>query len=164
MLEARSPLAGHAPLEYAGLSLKEAPGLVLTQYAGAERVLERELGILPEFGRAEKSEGRSFIRVAPQQVWVVGKPIETRQCHLTPLSSGRTRLSLEGEKARALLAHCAAVDFSKPAFGTGACAMTGIHHTPVLIHCTGPEAFQLYVMRSFALSVWETLLDAAGAV
>ena len=164
MLEARSPLAGHAPLEFAGISLREAPGFTLTQYAGNERQLERELGVFPEFGKAEKADGRAFIRVAPNQVWVLGKELETRQRFATPLSSGRTRFALEGEKARALLASVAAVDFSRDAFRTGAVAMTGIHHTPVLVHCTGPEVFHIYAMRSFALSVWETLVDAAQAI
>lgn len=164
MLEARSPLAGHAPLEFAGITLREAPGFMLIQYAGSDRQLERDLGIVPAFGRVEKAEGRTFIRVAPKQVWVIGKEIEARQCHATPLSSGRTRFELTGEKARALLAAVAAVDFSREAFKTGAVAMTGIHHTPVLILCTGPESFHIYAMRSFALSVWETLVDAAQAV
>jgi len=140
--------------------LREAPGFTLIQYAGSDRTLARELGVEPKFGKVEKSEGRTFIRVAPHQVWVLGKQIEARQCLATPLSSGRTRFALEGEKARALLAACAAVDFSRAAFGTGSYVMTGIHHTPVLIHCTGPESFHIYAMRSFALSVWETLVDA----
>ncbi len=161
MLEALSPIVGHAAHEAEGLALREAPGFTLIQYAGADRALARELGVEPEFGKVEKSEGRSFIRVAPHQVWVLGEQIEVRQCHATPLSSGRSRFALEGEKARALLAACAAIDFSRSALGTGACAMTGIHHTPVLIQCTGPESFHIYVMRSFALSVWETLVDAA---
>ena len=161
MLEAVSPLVDHVAHDAEGLALREAPGFTLIQYAGSERVLARELGVEPAIGKVEKSEGRTFIRVAPRQIWVLGKEIETRQCHATPLSSGRSRFALEGEKARALLAACAPVDFSRAAFGTGAYVMTGIHHTPVLVHCTGPESFHIYVMRSFALSVWESLVDAA---
>ena len=161
MLEALSPLVDHVAHEAEGLALREAPGFTLIQYAGVDRILARELGVDPQFGKVEKSEGRTFIRVAPRQIWVLGKEIETRQCCATPLSSGRTRFALEGEKARTLLAACAPVDFSRASFGTGAYVMTGIHHTPVLIHCTGPESFHIYAMRSFALSVWETLVDAA---
>jgi methylglutamate dehydrogenase subunit D len=161
MLEALSPIVCHAAYEAEGLALREAPGFMLIQYAGSYRTLARELGVDPGFGKVEKSEGRTFIRVAPGQIWVLGKEIETRQCHATPLSSGRSRFALEGERARTLLAACAPVDFSRTGFGTGAYVMTGIHHTPVLIHCTGPESFHIYAMRSFALSVWETLVDAA---
>ncbi len=39
--------------------------------------------------------------------------------------------------------------------------MTGIHHTPVLIHCTGENSFHIYALRTFALSLWEWLVDAA---
>ena len=164
MLESLSPLVDRVAHEAEGLALREAPGFTLIQYAGSSRALARELGVDPEFGKVEKSEGRTFIRVAPEQIWVLGKQIEARQCHATPLSSGRSRFALEGEKGRTLLAACAPVDFSRASFGTGAYVMTGIHHTPVLIHCTGPESFHIYAMRSFALSVWETLVDAAQAL
>jgi heterotetrameric sarcosine oxidase gamma subunit len=39
--------------------------------------------------------------------------------------------------------------------------MTGLHHTPVLLHCTAEQRFELYAMRTFAMNVWEWLEDAA---
>ena len=117
--------------------------------------------LLLNFGVAVASEDRIIFRVGPSQIWIVGDLPQSKKCYVTPLSSGRARFLLEGEKARALLASCAAIDFSAPKFGVGAVAMTGIHHTPVLIHCVSENSFHLYVMRSFALSTWEWLTDAA---
>jgi sarcosine oxidase gamma subunit len=39
--------------------------------------------------------------------------------------------------------------------------MTGIHHTPVLVHCTNENRFEIYALRTFALSVHDWLTDAA---
>ena len=164
MLEQRSPLGGDARFEVEGLRLSEAASFMLIQYAGNERTLQRELGVEAAFGKVEKSEGRSFIRINDKQIWVIGKELDTRQSYVTPLTSSRCRIAVEGEKAGTLLVNCAAIDLSRTSFGTGAYAMTGIHHTPVLIHCTGPESFHIYVMRTFALSTWEWLVDAASGL
>ena len=162
MLEHHSPLGGEARFEREGLSLTEAASFTLIQYAGSKQVLQRELGVEAAFGKVEKAEGRSFMRINDKQIWVVGKALETHLCHVTPLTSSRCRIAVDGEKARALLASCAAIDFSRASFGTGSYAMTGIHHTPVLISCLGPESFHIYAMRTFALSTWEWLVDAAS--
>ncbi len=164
MLEPHSPLGGDARFETDGLSLREAANFNLIQYAGSQRVLARELGVEPEFGKVIKAGGRTFLRINDKQIWVLGEDLDTRQCHVTPLTSSRCRIALEGEKARASLQASAAIDFSRQTFGTGTYALSGIHHTPVLIHCTGPETFHIYAMRSFALSVWEWLVDAAAGL
>ncbi|MEO6609737.1 MAG: sarcosine oxidase subunit gamma family protein, partial [Aestuariivirga sp.] len=99
--------------------------------------------------------------VGPSQYWAVGPAPDTKGCFLTPLSSGRSRFVIEGVQARDVLASCAAIDFSPDAFKPGSVAMTGIHHTPVLIHCVSENTYHVYAMRSFALSVYEWLCDAA---
>ncbi len=164
MLDQHSPLGGDARFETTGLTMREAGGFMLIQYSGPERVLLRELSVEAAFGKNEKSEGRTFFRINSAQIWVIGKELETRHSSITNLSSSRCRIALFGEKARAVLQVCAAVDFSRASFATGAYVMTGIHHTPVLVHCTGPESFHIYAMRSFALSVWEWLIDAASGL
>jgi methylglutamate dehydrogenase subunit D len=42
--------------------------------------------------------------------------------------------------------------------------MTGMHHVPVLIHCVGKNKFHIYVMRTFALSIWDWLVEAAAGL
>ena len=164
MLEPRSPLVGQTTFEAPGISLREFPGFTLTQVAGEERVLTRVLGEVPGFGKAEKIEGLTLLRVGPSQIWVLGEQPHGRGLMATPLSSGRTRFQLEGENARTLLARCAAIDFEEGIFTSGHYVMTGIHHTPVLIHCIRKSTFHIYVMRSFAQSTWEWLVDAAQSL
>lgn len=162
MLEARSPLGAAAHFDLPGITLREAAGFTLTQLAGEEKALKKACGKLPAFGKADVQEAATSFRIAPSQVWVVGAaPGKLAGLHVTPLSSGRTRIALEGARARALLAACAAVDFALESFAPGQVAMTGFHHTPVLIHCTGEDTFHIYAMRSFAHSVWGWLVDAA---
>ena len=161
MLEARSPLSASPSFEVEGLTLREEADFTLTQYAGTPRIMKRELEVEALFGTAEKHGGRTFLRTGENQIWVLGKPLEAQGCYATPLSSSRSCIAIQGPKARALLVACAPIDFSTGAFTTHHYAMTGIHHTPVLIHCIGPDSFHLYAMRSFALTVWEWLVDAA---
>ena len=169
MLDAHSPLAGlkkDADLRFErdGLSLTESKAFQLTQYAGKMSSIERVTGMKLEFGKAQSAEGRTVMQIGPSQIWVVGPPLETRALYATPLSSGRTRFVLEGEKARALLFSCAPVDFSPHAFHGGNYAMTGIHHCPVTVHCVRGNTFHIYVMRTFAHSMWEWLVDAGEGV
>ena len=55
----------------------------------------------------------------------------------------------------------APVDFHPSVFTPGSVALTGIHHTPATIHCTGEDAFDIYVMRTFARDLWDAITDAA---
>lgn len=160
MFENKSPLAA-ATFENAGVTLREAPDFILTLCAGSGISLRRELGVIPDFGTAAQINQNTYFRLAPEQILVVGPEPETRLCAATPLSSGRCRIEVCGAKARNLLASCAAVDFSAQAFPLNAVAMTAIHHTPVLIHALPDEGFHIYGLRTFAVSLWDWLLDVA---
>jgi sarcosine oxidase subunit gamma len=70
------------------------------------------------------------------------------------------RISLSGTPAREVLSMLIPVDLHQAAFTPGTVALTGIHHTPVTVHCTGQDAFDIYVMRTFAMTVWEMVTDA----
>jgi methylglutamate dehydrogenase subunit D len=113
---------------------------------------------------AQANESFVMLRVGPQHFWCVGETAPTdlpAECLATPLSSARCRIRLEGSHARRTLARGAAIDFDAAAFKPGHFVMTGIHHTPVLIHCVAEDAFHVYALRTFALAVWEWLVDAA---
>ena len=159
MLDARSPLAADARCSSAGLTIAEAPNFLLTQIAGDESALIKAFGTMPDFGKAMIRDERTLLRVAPRQIWVLGTLPPIAGCYATPLSSGRTRFLLEGAGAASLLSSCAAYDFAK--MTDGEFVMTGIHHTPVLIHAIAAHTFHVYTMRSFARSVWDWLEDAA---
>jgi len=80
---------------------------------------------------------------------------------VTELTHGRTALRVAGPKAEWVLAKLFAIDFSQPAFPLGAGRSTMHHDVFAQIQRTGPDAFDLYVFRSFARSFWTTLLHAA---
>lgn len=168
MLERRSALASAKPYGSAALRIEEAPGFTLTQVAGLapgfETALARIVGALPErIGIAHDNAGRTVMRIGPSQFWIVAPQADDLSGigAVTPLSSSRTRILIDGAPARDVLAKGIALDFHPSAFAPGAFAQTGLHHTPVLVHCIAGNAFHLYAMRSFAMSVWDWLADAA---
>jgi methylglutamate dehydrogenase subunit D len=163
MLDARSPLGTDAKFERNGVTLTEASGFTLTQFAGEDKVLKKSLGKLPvKVGTVVEHQGRSLLRIGAKQFWILGDaPVASEGIYITPLSSGRTRILLEGSKAREVLAACALIDFRPTHFKSGQFVMTGIHHTPVLIRCISENSFHIYALRTFALNVWEWLRDLA---
>lgn len=174
MLERRSALAGFKPVSSPEVSLGEARGFTLTQAAvftqDAETAIAAVAGPLPQAtDTALASQGRIIFRTGPLQFWLVGPDGDDLAQHLraagscivTPLSHSRTRIFVEGPAARPVLAKGIALDLHETVFTPGKFAMTGLHHTPVLLHCTGPSRFELYAMRTFAANVWAWLEDAA---
>lgn len=162
MLKRNSALASAVSFTGKGLNISESPDFTLTQYAGAEKELKKALGKIPaRVGVVLEHEERIQLRISPAQIWLIGEPVKADACISTSLSSSRTRIALEGECARAVLAKLAAIDFHPKQFKAGMFVQTGIHHTPVLIHCWWGNAFYIYVMRTFGLSVWDTITDAA---
>jgi methylglutamate dehydrogenase subunit D len=162
MLDRRSPLETATPFKSASLRIIEVQGIAITQIAGADRYVKKALGKVPSnVGVAMVSGKQTVFKVSPTQYWLLnGEVAPTAGCYLTPLSSGRTCIAVEGEPARNLLVKCAPLDFHPSEFKPGHFVMTGIHHTPVLIHCVAESRFELYVLRTFALNIWEWLCDA----
>jgi sarcosine oxidase subunit gamma len=80
---------------------------------------------------------------------------------VTPLSHSRVRLAVAGEPVLGLLVKGIALDLHPSVFPIGCAAQTGLHHTGVLLERTAEHRFELYVLRTFAVSIWEWLIDAA---
>lgn len=172
MLERRSALASAKPYASSALQIAERPGFTLTQVAGLDGDFESKLsaavGALPEkVSRAQVNGARTLFRLGPAQFWIVGPETDDvaarlqGQCAVTPLTSSRVRIAIAGAPAREVMAMLAPVDFYPSVFTPGTVALTGIHHTPVTIHCTGESAFDVYVMRTFARDVWDAITDAS---
>ncbi len=171
MLERRSALATAKPYKSDVLRMGELRGFTLTQAAGLTKDFEKAVtpftGKLPPASVSSESHGRIVMRTGPRQFWFVGPETDDLAaklqslCAVTPLSHSRTRIYLEGEPSRDVLAKGIPLDFHKSAFTPGMFAMTGLHHTPVLVHCTADYRFELYALRTFAMSAWEWLTDAA---
>lgn len=168
MLERRSALEGAKPDRSQVLSIVERPGFTLTQVAGLDDGFEARLsavvGPLPErVGIARDHDGRTIMRIGPAQVWIIAPQADdfSGTGAVTPLSHSRVRIAIEGAPARDVLAKLVPVDLHPSVFTPGTFALTGIHHTPVTVHCTGANSFDIYVMRTFALNAWDVITDAA---
>ncbi len=169
-LARRSPLELVTPYHSESLSITEKLEFSLTQASGFGKVFENSLadalGKLPaKVGIAVEHGARTVMRVGPQRLWIVGAENDRMDfpsvCLITPLTSSRLRIALEGKPARDVLARCAPLDFHEKSFKPGMFAQTGIHHTPVLIHCVAEDTFHIYALRTFAQSVWDWVTDAA---
>jgi sarcosine oxidase subunit gamma len=185
MLERQSALAGVLGKGGAGgerrLRLGEVRGWSLLQVAAFASTLpalaaavEPLLGApLPAAGGTSLAAGpRRLFKTGPEQFWIVGpEPDDLAPSllaavrpdigALTPLSHSRTRLFIEGPAARDLLAKGIPLDLHPDVFRIDDFALTGLHHTPILLHRSAADRYELYAMRTFALSVWDWLTDAA---
>ena len=129
------------------------------------------LGDLPtEVGAALEVARTTVLRLSVDQYWVV-----TREASLvaglagampagvgcvTPLP-GRIRLTVEGPQVRSLLCQGIALDLHPRQFAVGRVALTELQHSAVALLRTGESRFDLYILRSFAVSIWDWLIDAA---
>ena len=162
MLERRSALAAAKPYRSDVLQMGEIRGFTLLQVSGLSRDFEAKFMAI-----TGDSKTRTILRIAPSQFWIIAPQTDDLAaqlqglCAVTPLSHSRSRIFLEGAPARDVLAKGIALDFHESAFTPGRLAMTGLHHTPVLVHCISETRFELYVMRTFAMSIWDWLSDAA---
>lgn len=172
MLDRRSALVSARPYSSPQLTIAESPGFTLTQVAGLDDAFEQKLaaavGPLPaKVERAQLNGDRVIFRIGPAQFWLVEPSSGTTPARLdgvgaiTPLSSSRVRIAISGAPTREVLSMLAPVDFHPSVFTPGSVALTGIHHTPVTLHCTGEHAVDVYVMRTFARDVWDAITDVS---
>lgn len=189
MFERRSPLArqlargGRDGLDgRRALLIGEVRGWALAQLAvfpGREAEMAAAVGPLlgtealaARAGAVQRTAAACLYRTAPDAYWVVapGTTVISRLLAAVPVSAGtvtalshsRVRLRVEGPAARVVLACGISVDLHPRSFAVGAFAQTALHHTGVLLERSAPQRYELYVLRTFALSVWEWLLDAAA--
>ena len=161
------------------LRVSEVRGLYLAQLAvfrGREALLRDALqplgaDLAAEVGSRSADARCRIFHVARGQFWIV-TPDSTWLSQLalavpphagaaTLLSHGRVRIAVEGLEVRALLAKGIAIDLHPDKFRIGDFALTGLHHTGIFVERTGADRFELVVLRTFAASIWDWLLDAA---
>ncbi|WP_136439314.1 sarcosine oxidase subunit gamma [Pacificoceanicola onchidii] len=179
MVEVRSPLRERiTPGQFgapgdAGVVLGNRTLAGLWQIAGwsdfdeaADPVLQA-LGLtaLGSYRQAQQAAGVRAWRTAPDRML-----FETPQ-DLTPFNSAalavldlghaRTCITLSGPIARDVLAQVIAVDTAPDVLKPGMFLQTGLHSVAVLVHCTGPDAFEILVPVTWAESVWDILFENA---
>jgi sarcosine oxidase subunit gamma len=110
--------------------------------------------------------------VGPHKWWIVETDRRDRaesmarelgdRAAVTTQGHGRACIRLSGPSARDLLAKGCTLDFHPGSFSAGHCAQTNLGHVNTLIICVDDEPiFDLFVMRSYAVSFWEWITDAA---
>lgn len=109
--------------------------------------------------------------VGPGQWFVVGdatlapsdiadrQAILSGQASIADQSHGRVRIGISGAAVEAALAKGTAVDLHPWQFPVGRSAMTLIGHISALITRTGDTRFEILVLRGFAESLWDELIE-----
>ena len=163
------------------LTLGEQRGWSLIQLAAfATTLAQLEQAAAPLLGAALPTRvgeaigagQRQLLKTGPEQFWILGPATDDLAARLqaavdpstgavTPLSHSRTRIIVEGAPARELLIQGIPLDLHSDVFRLGQFALTGLHHTPVLLLRSAQDRYEIFAMRTFALSVWEWLTDAA---
>jgi sarcosine oxidase, subunit gamma len=72
---------------------------------------------------------------------------------------GRVRIGISGASVEAVLAKGTAVDLDLASFSIGRSVMTLIGHISALITRTGADRFEILVLRGFAESLWDDLIQ-----
>jgi heterotetrameric sarcosine oxidase gamma subunit len=163
------------------LRLGEVRGRQLVQIAAfpatlgeLQRVLQACVAgaLPPRIGEVQLAGTRRILKTAPEQYWIMATDgddlvgelqaaVPPDIGALTPLSHSRSCILVEGSKARELLAKGIALDLHPDVFRRGQFALSALHHTTVLIHRSDTDRYEVHAMRTFAVSVWEWMIDAA---
>ncbi len=136
-----------------------------------EAWLEAYLGAAPptRFGLAVEGAAHAAFLIAPDRYWITGPrggpapapPAGTAV--VTELGHSRTILRLDGPAVRAVLAKGLAVDLEDGVFPPGAFCQSTIHHVAVMVHRRADgDAFDLYIPRGYAQTLFEWLGEAAA--
>ena len=162
-----------------GIAIRELRPLAVVQVAAfdterASAAVGAALGVPAPPGRnAVATVGDSAVLWTGPGRWLVIEP-ESRElasllaqhcpgdvAAITDLSHARTALRIEGPQVRGLLAKLCTLDLDPQAFPPGTCAQTQFGQIGVLLYCRTDDGFDIFVLRGFAVSAWETLIDAA---
>ena len=182
MVSRQSALEGHykrgrfGHVEGNGVTLQEVRDLSLIQvaawpesYGDVAAKLADCLGLSAAPGPGEVVTGSkgALMRTEPLKWWVCGGsladvaaaiPIDMGTC--LDLSHSRTHLRITGPKAAVLLNHFLPLDLREESFPVGRLAATAFHHTGAALW-RSEEGYELFLLRTFALSLWEILVDSA---
>jgi sarcosine oxidase subunit gamma len=148
-------------------------GAAVAVRAAIAAALDLDVAATPN--QAAQKDGVTILWVGPDR-WLVAGPerperelgaclneaLTSTLATLTDLSHARTVFRIAGCSSRDLLVKGCGVDFHPRAFPVGSCAQSLLGHVGALLHAVDEApSFDLYVARSFALTVWEWLTESA---
>jgi heterotetrameric sarcosine oxidase gamma subunit len=168
-----------------GVKLAERRHLDMAQVATwPDRSQSLRQAVAQAIGPAPPTEPNTTVRagdttilwVGPER-WLVVAPLraerplaEALRATIAPndaaivdLGQARTIIRCSGPHVRDILAKGTGVDLHPWAFPPGACAQTLLDHISALLDCVDDTpTIDVYVARSYALTFWEWLAEAAG--
>ncbi|HVM80007.1 MAG TPA: sarcosine oxidase subunit gamma family protein [Stellaceae bacterium] len=165
----RSPLSSGPRdriAEGRGLVLRERGRTVVLYLEGARCALEE----LPPVGQSAGNDRERLLGIGPDAWLLVAEGGATASPGLNSdrfevaldQSHAWTRLGISGPSAPAVLAKGCVLDLDSQQFPPGACAVTGFARMRVVLWRPAEHLrYDLLVGRSYALSLWEWLSEAA---
>lgn len=81
---------------------------------------------------------------------------------ITDLSHARAVVRVSGPDTRRMLAKMCPLDLDASVFTAGRCALTVLGQAGVLLAAVSDEVIDVFLSRSYAVSAWESLTDAAA--
>ena len=186
---ARAPAAVPSRLiEWPNLRVEELPFRAILVLHGRTGVPRFAQGVARVLGRPPPDVPNTFVETrfgtegvviawsGPEEWFVLGQeegtsglPVALRQAipeadgAVVDVSSGFTLFSLEGRRARELLAAGCAIDVHPRRFGPGHCAQTLYARTQVtFLQRDEKPRFELMVRRSYADWLWRWMETSAG--
>jgi sarcosine oxidase subunit gamma len=184
MVERASSLEGHDTPRQFGLIGSDGPGIRLSErplasawliaawperLAATGAAAARAAGVdaAPGPGASATGPGGTLLRTEPLK-WLLISGDETQAPSLDPadgtvleLGHARTVIHVSGPKVLDLMARMVPLDLRPAAFTEGSVANTGLHHLGVTLLARG-GGFDILVLRSFGLAVWEILIESAA--
>lgn len=184
MVERVSALAGHLGPRRLGIVGDAGPGIRLSERriaslwqvaawpgrvaeAGRAAAVAAGAEAAPKPGQSAAGGAGTLLRTEPLKWLLVAEralprpAVEAADATLLDLSHARTVLRIEGSAALDLLSRLVPLDLRPRSFPEGRVAASGLHHVGVMLHRRGP-GFDLYLPRSFALSLFEHIAEAAA--
>jgi sarcosine oxidase subunit gamma len=184
MVERASALEGHTAPRQFGLVGSGGPGISLSERhiasawlvaawpqrlaaTGAALALAAGVAAAPGPGASATGRGGTLLRVEPLKWLLISEseiadpPIDAADGTVLDLSHARTVIHVAGPKVIELMARMVPIDLRLSSFTEGSVANTALHHIGVTILARG-GGFDILVLRSFGLAIWDILIDSAA--
>jgi methylglutamate dehydrogenase subunit D len=171
-----------------GITIREISGRDLVQVGwwpatgpSVTSTLSKQLGFeisVSTTKRVAENSQTTVFPIAPDRLWIAAPVTDTLYSKLsaalpadqgvvTDLGQSRTVIRIGGPSTRDVLARSFAIDLHPAVFPPGSFASSSLHHTGALLHYVrdlgGSAVFDIYLLRTFAVSLFESLcLTAEG--
>jgi heterotetrameric sarcosine oxidase gamma subunit len=184
MVERASALEGHTAPRQFGLIGSGGPGIHLSERhiasawliaawpqrlaaTGAAAAIAAGVATAPGPGASATGPGGTLLRIEPLKWLLIGAhetahpALDAADGTVLELSHARTVIHVSGPKVLDLMARMVPLDLRPASFPEGSVTNTALHHLGVTI-LARDGGFDILVLRSFGLAIWEILIDSAA--